>query len=90
MIEVRLAAPLRPLVGGADILDVDGNDLAEVINNLETPYPGFREQLLESTGNIKRFIYIFRNAEDVRSLEGIKTRLNEGDVVLIFPAIAGG
>ena len=90
MIEVRLAAPLRPFVGGADTLNVEGNDLGEVINNLEATYPGFREQILESTGNIKPFIYIFRHTEDVRSLQGTETSLNEGDVVFILPAAAGG
>ena len=78
------------MVNGADILNAEGNDLREVIDNLEAFYPGFREQLLESDGNIKPFIYIFRNSEDVRFLKGTETPLNDGDVVLILPAAAGG
>jgi len=90
MVEVRLAAPLRPIVGGVQTVSAEGRNLKEVLNNLGVNYPGFRERVLEPDGNIKSSIYIFLNAEDVGFLKGIETPVEGGDVVMILPAVAGG
>lgn len=90
MVEVRLAAPLRPIVGGVQAVNADGRNLREVLNNLGTNYPGFRDRVLEPDGNIKPSIYIFLNAEDIGFLKGTETPVEDGDVVMILPAVAGG
>lgn len=90
MIEVRLAAPLRPLVGGASTIKAEGKDLEELIANLDSLYPGIRDRILEPDGSIKYFVNIFLNNEDVRFMKGLKTPLQDGDVVSILPAVVGG
>lgn len=90
MIEVHFAAPLRPMVGGADLLNVEGKNLGEIINKLGITYPAFKERVFDINGCIKSSIHIFRNADDIRFLNGIETTLENGDVVLILPDAAGG
>lgn len=90
MIEVRLAAPLRPLVSGASSVKGEGKDIDELIANLDSCYPGIRDRILEPDGSIKPFINIFLNNEDIRFLQGIHTLLRDGDVVAILPAVVGG
>jgi sulfur-carrier protein len=64
--------------------------VAAVIDHLEQSYPGLRERLLDETGDLRRFVNVYVNQEDVRFLEGQKTALKDGDEVSIVPAIAGG
>ena len=90
MVEVHLAAPLRPIVGGAKIVNAEGRDLREILNNLEANYPGFRERVLEPDGNIKPSVLIFVNNEDVSFSKGVQTPLEDGDIVSVLTAVMGG
>lgn len=90
MVEVHLATPLRPIVRGAGRINVEGRNLREVLNNLETQYPGFKEKILEPDGSLKPHICIFINSKDVRFLKGIETPIEDGDMILILPAVMGG
>jgi len=67
-----------------------GGTVADLIEDLERQYPGLRERLVEEGGDVRRFINIYVNEEDIRFLQGKKTSLKEGDQVSIVPAIAGG
>ncbi len=87
---VRIPTPLRRVTGGAGEVHAKGKDVAELIEDLERQFPGLRERLVEESGELRRFINIYVNEEDVRFLKGKDTTLKEGDEVSIVPAIAGG
>jgi molybdopterin converting factor small subunit len=86
---VRIPTPLRTLTGGADEVTASGGTVGELIDDLERRHPGIRERLLDERG-VRRFINIYVGEEDVRFLDGLKTKLNTGDQISIVPAIAGG
>lgn len=81
---------LRPTVGGERIVVGDGSTLRELIHNIDARHPGFAGQLLEGDGSQRRFVNIYVNDEDIRYLKGLDTPVQEGDVVSILPAVAGG
>ncbi len=87
---VRIPTPLRSVTKGAAEVQAAGDTVDDVIQDLERQYPGLRERLVEDGGQIRRFINIYVNQEDIRFLEGAKTTLKQGDEVSIVPAIAGG
>jgi molybdopterin synthase sulfur carrier subunit len=87
---VRIPTPLRTVTKGAGEVQAKGDTVADVIEDLERQYPGLRERLVEEAGEVRRFINIYVNEEDIRFLQGKKTSLKEGDQVSIVPAIAGG
>jgi molybdopterin synthase sulfur carrier subunit len=90
MANVRVPSMLRPAVGGERIVAADGATLRELIDNVDRRHPGFAGQLLEATGDQRRFVNIYVNDEDVRYLNGLETPVSEGDVISILPAVAGG
>ena len=87
---VRIPTPMRALTKGAAEVKVTAETVDEVIADLERQFPGFRDRLLEENGEIRRFINIYVNQEDIRFLDGGKTALKQGDEMSIVPAIAGG
>lgn len=89
-ITVRIPTPLRKLTSEQDIVEAAGETLAEMIDSLEASYPGLKERLCDETGDLRRFVNIYVNGEDVRFADGVATRLNGGDEVSIVPAVAGG
>lgn len=89
-VEVRVTAVLQRVVGGAKAVQSTGSDVAELLDNLESAYPGFKEQVLNGEGQLHRFVNIYKNDEDIRYLQQLKTPLQDGDVVSILPALAGG
>ncbi len=89
-VSVRIPTPLRKLTGGADEVSIDGANVGEIIDNLEAAHPGLKERLCDEAGEIRRFVNVYVNDEDVRFLEGRATALKDGDEVSIVPAIAGG
>ena len=89
-VTVRIPTPLRKLTGGADEVSVEAGDVGELIENLESQHPGLKERLCDDAGEIRRFVNVYVNDEDVRFLDGRGTALKDGDEVSIVPAIAGG
>lgn len=89
-VTVRIPTPLRKLTGGADEVSVEAGNVGELIENLESAHPGLKERLCDDAGEIRRFVNVYVNDEDVRFLEGRGTTLKSGDEVSIVPAIAGG
>lgn len=87
---VRIPTPLRALTKGAAEVQAAGDTVDDVIQDLERQYPGLKERLVEDGGQLRRFVNIYVNQEDIRFLEGAKTVLKTGDEVSIVPAIAGG
>jgi molybdopterin synthase sulfur carrier subunit len=90
MPSVRIPTPLRRLTGEKDEVTVNSKNIGELINELEKQFPGIRERLCDETGNVRRFINLYVNNEDIRFLNGVETELKENDIVSIIPAIAGG
>ena len=90
MIRVRVPTPLRPMTGGKSEIEMEGNTVAQLIENLGAAHPGLKERLYDEKGEVRRFINIYVNEEDIRFLTGTDTPLKDGDEVSIIPAIAGG
>ncbi|MBI4553813.1 MAG: MoaD/ThiS family protein [Candidatus Latescibacteria bacterium] len=89
-VTVRIPTPLRKLTANQSDVQVEGETIASVLGNLDAAYPGLRERLCDESGNVRRFINIYVNEEDIRFLDGTATRVKDGDRVSIIPAIAGG
>jgi molybdopterin synthase sulfur carrier subunit len=87
---VRIPTPLRSVTKGAAEVHAEADTVSGVIDELERQYPGMRERICEDGGQIRRFVNIYVNQEDIRFLDGDKTVLKQGDEVAIVPAIAGG
>ena len=90
MIKVRIPTPLRPLTNNQGEVEIRGGSIAELIDNLEGSYTGIKGRLCDESGELRRFVNIYVNEEDVRFLKGKETPLKDGDEVSIVPAIAGG
>ncbi len=82
--------PLRKLTNDIDVVNSEAATLAEAVDKLETEFPGIKERIVDEQGEIRRFVNIYVNGEDVRFLDNIKTALKPGDEVSIVPAVAGG
>jgi len=89
-VTVRIPTPLRKLTNEQDIVSGDGGTLISCIDGLDTQYPGLKERLLDETGELRRFVNIYINGEDVRFAQGVQTPLKSGDEISIVPAVAGG
>jgi len=89
-VKVRVPAPLQSLTGGAAEVEVEGKTVREVIDSLEQKYAGIKARLCDENGEIRRFVNIFVNDQDIRFLQGLDTELKDNDEVSILPAIAGG
>ncbi len=87
---VRIPTPLRKLTNGNAEVQVVGSNLKAVIENLEKNYPGLKERICDEAGNVRRFINVFVNDEDVRFAKNLETSIKENDDISIVPAIAGG
>ena len=87
---VRIPTPLRRMTNGQDKVQIDASNLGEIINRLESDFPGFKERLLDESGELRYFVNIYLNGEDVRFLQGTDTSTKSGDEVSIVPAVAGG
>ncbi len=90
MTTVYIPTPLRRLTDGQSKVQVEARDVSDLIQKLDANYPGFAERVLDDNGNAKRFIQIFRNDDEIRTLQGLETPVREGDRVSIVPAMAGG
>lgn len=89
-IKVRIPTPLRKLTNGADEVMANGSNVSEIINDIERNYPGIKERICETDGNLRRFVNIYLNDEDIRFKNNLETTLTENDELSIIPAIAGG
>lgn len=87
---VRIPTPLRRVTQGKDKVEVSGSTLSEVIEHLNAQFPGIKERLLDEGGELRDFVNIYLNGEDVRFLQGLTTSTKPGDEVSIVPAVAGG
>jgi molybdopterin synthase sulfur carrier subunit len=90
-VKVKIPTPLRGLTNNQDTVEADGaGTVSEVVQNLEQNYPGMRERLLDDQGELRRFVNIYVNGEDIRFMDNLATAIKSGDEVSIVPAVAGG
>ncbi|MBP1696031.1 MAG: molybdopterin synthase subunit MoaD [Deltaproteobacteria bacterium] len=89
-VDVRIPAPLKKLAGEKDVIKSQGKTVGEVLRSLTDAYPGLEERLRDEKGEVRRFISIYVNDEDIRFIQNLETPLKEGDQISIIPAIAGG
>lgn len=87
---IRIPTPLRKLTKGAEIVQADGTNVGELLTSLDTQFPGLRERICDETGQVRRFVNVYLNDEDIRFLDEQATAVKTGDEISIVPAIAGG
>ena len=89
-VTVHVPTPLRKLTDNQAELQIEAGTVGELVDNLESAHPGMKEKLLDESGEIRRYVNIFINDEDIRFLDGKGSELKDADSVSIVPAIAGG
>jgi len=89
-VHVRIPTPLKKLTGEQDVIKANGRTVGEVIQWLTETYPSLKERLRDEHGEVRRFINIYVNNEDIRFIQNMETPLKDGDQLSIIPAIAGG
>jgi molybdopterin synthase sulfur carrier subunit len=89
-VTVRIPTTLRPMSGGVKEVHVEPGALSDVIAALDAAHPGFRDRLLDDDGNLRKFVNVFVDDDDVRYLDGLDTKVPDGITVSIIPAVAGG
>ena len=87
---IRIPTPLRKLTNEQDTVNVDAASVGAAVQELESLFPGIRERQVGEDGEIRRFVNVYVNEEDIRFLQNQNTPLKDGDEVSIIPAIAGG
>jgi molybdopterin synthase sulfur carrier subunit len=90
MPQVRIPTPLRKLTGDQEVVIAEGATIADILSNLDATFPGLNDRLCDEEGNVRRFVNIFVNDEDIRFLDEKATVVKDTDEVSIVPAIAGG
>ena len=88
--KVRIPTPLRKATNNEEIVVVNAPTVGEAIVELETRFPEIKKRILDETGEVRRFVNVYVNEEDIRFLQNQKTPLKDGDEISIIPAIAGG
>ncbi len=89
-VKVRIPTPLRKITKDNDEVAAEGATVAEVIEDLEKNYPGLKDRICEDDGNLRRFVNLYLNDEDIRFKDNLNTALSDNDELSIIPAIAGG
>jgi molybdopterin synthase sulfur carrier subunit len=88
--KVRIPTPLRKLTNNEEVVEIKANTIGDAIAELQSRFPGIKERLVDDNGEVRRFVNVYVNEEDIRFLQNQQTPLKDGDEVSIIPAIAGG
>jgi len=89
-VRVLIPTPLQKLTQDRDMVECEADSVSQLVESLEQQWPGMKNRLCDESGQIRRFVNVFVNSEDIRFLQGRDTPLRDGDEVSIVPAIAGG
>jgi sulfur-carrier protein len=89
-ITVKIPTPLRPLTSGQSEVKVEGTTVGEILRKLDSQFKGFGERVLDDGKNVKRFINVFVNEDNIRDKKELDTEVKAGDTISILPSIAGG
>jgi sulfur-carrier protein len=89
-LQIIIPTPLRRITANLDTVEIEAETINEAIDRLDARFPGFRSRVCDDSGELRRFINIYVNGEDVRFLDNLATRIPDGAELSIVPAIAGG
>jgi len=92
-IEVRIPTILRTYTDGEKSVNGEGANLSALIDDLESSHPGIKDRLIDlkdGKADLRRFVNVYVNDEDVRFLGGLEATLSDGDQIVVLPAVAGG
>lgn len=89
-VNVRIPTPLRKLTNEQELVEVSATSVADAISQLQRLFPGIQDRLVDDAGQVRRFVNVYVNEEDIRFLQNQDTPLKDGDEISIIPAIAGG
>jgi sulfur-carrier protein len=89
-VSVRVPTILRPYTQGVSEVSVEGSTLSEVLESLDSSYPGIKSRVLDDSGELRRFVNVYVDNDDVRFADGLQTNIKDGGQVSIIPAVAGG
>ncbi len=89
-VKVKIPTPLRKLTQNNAEVEAAGDTIRELVDDLEKQFPGFKERMCDDLGELRRFVNVYVGEEDIRFLEGLDTKIPEGEQVSIIPAVAGG
>jgi sulfur-carrier protein len=89
-VDVKLPTMLRAQADGQGTVAVDGETVGAVFTALVERYPGLRDNLLDAAGGLHKFVNVYKDDDDIRYLDGLDTKVANGDVLSILPAVAGG
>ncbi len=89
-IMVRIPTPLRRVTNGLDKVSTEGDTLNEIVKSLDSQFPGIKARLCDDQGELRNFVNVYVNGEDVRFMDGLGTETKSGDEISIVPAVAGG
>ena len=89
-VQVKIPTVLRKHTGGEAQVQATGGTIAELVEDIANRFPEFKAKVVADDGSLHRFINVYANDEDVRYLQGLETKVSDGDVVSILPAVAGG
>ena len=87
---IRIPTPLRKLTNEQEVVQADGSTVGEILQSLDATFPGLKERICDENGNVRRFVNVYLNDEDIRFLDENATAVKDGDEISIVPAIAGG
>jgi molybdopterin synthase sulfur carrier subunit len=90
MSQVRVPTPLRKYTSGAEAVEAEGASVGALLGDLDKRYPGIKDRICDESGQVRRFVNVFVNGEDIRFLQNLDTAVKAGDEISIVPAIAGG
>lgn len=89
-VKVRIPTPLRKVTKDEAEVTAEGSNIRQVLDDLESRYPGLKERLCDEEGELRRFVNVYVGEEDIRFLQGLDTEIGDADLVSIIPAVAGG
>lgn len=89
-VTVLIPTPLREFTDGESEVEAEGNTIQEILNDLDSQYSGIKERLCTDDGELREFLNIYLNDEDIRFMDELETEVSESDDISIIPAIAGG
>jgi sulfur-carrier protein len=89
-VKVRIPEVLRKLTSNKELVSLEAGTIQEVIDNLEKAHPGIKERICDEKGQVRRFVNVYVNEEDIRFLENLDTKLEANADISIVPAVAGG
>ena len=89
-VSVRIPTPLRKVTNGEDKAAADGDTVSAIIASLDSQFPGIKSRLCDDNGELRSFVNIYVNGEDIRFMDGMESWGSSGDEISIVPAVAGG